>query len=57
MATPSSEWESTKRDLDAYLDALPDPTDEDLRAIEADPVQILTDDEFYEWLEALLEEE
>lgn len=50
------EWTGICRDLDAYLDSLDDPTDDDLRAIDADPIDLLTDEELLELLEALLED-
>jgi len=50
------EWPDITADLDDYLGDIPEPTDDDLRAIEADPVLILTDDELRELLESLLED-
>lgn len=50
------DWTDTCRDLDDYLANLPDPTDDDLRAIDDDPIDILSDEELMELLEALLED-
>ena len=52
----SDDWDGFCRDLDDLFRDIPDPTDDELRAIEADPIHILTDDEFYEWRDAMLEE-
>jgi len=50
------DWSDLCRDLDAYLDDLPEPTDEELRAIEAEGDPVLpTDEELAEWLEMLLD--
>lgn len=50
------DWIDRTPDLDDTLPDLPEPTDADLKAIEDFPIELPTDDEFYDWLTAMLEE-